>query len=289
MMLQNILRVVGIAMAVLLLTTLSASAATVEYQFHPVMGTPILQGWGGGTNFGGAWSINGPDPVALTIIEATTTPSGEVLYYIDHGGLGNAQYYTFECRAVAKITDYTDASERALFTLEYATGRATYGAVITAGMAKTADGKVKVGFMGEDGEWIGSTYTTPEVESDFVELVMRKTADANSGPVYLYLDGVDTGVSVLCDDPAFQYIGTTTIQNFRFGITYGTSGGVPTGTVDVIGASCGNKGDSAPLICTAGYLQSDVNWDCKVNMLDFAILASGWLDCNLSDQEDCWN
>ena len=156
MMVQNILRVIGIVVVTLLLTTLSVSAATVEYQFNPVMGPPILQqNWLGGPTYAGLVSVVGPDPVALTLLDASPTYGG-VLYYIDHGGLGNAQYYTFECRAVAKITDYTDASERALFTLEYATGRATYGAIITAGMAKTADGKVKVGFMGEDAFFLDS-------------------------------------------------------------------------------------------------------------------------------------
>lgn len=32
----------------------------------------------------------------------------------------------------------------------------------------------------------------------------------------------------------------------------------------------------------------DINYDCKVNMLDFALLASGWLDCGLDPPEACW-
>jgi len=32
----------------------------------------------------------------------------------------------------------------------------------------------------------------------------------------------------------------------------------------------------------------DVNFDCKVNMIDFAILASHWLECNLVPKSACW-
>ena len=32
----------------------------------------------------------------------------------------------------------------------------------------------------------------------------------------------------------------------------------------------------------------DINYDCKVNMLDLALLASGWLDCGLDQPEACW-
>jgi hypothetical protein len=31
-----------------------------------------------------------------------------------------------------------------------------------------------------------------------------------------------------------------------------------------------------------------LNADCKVDMLDFALLMSEWLDCGLDDQDLCW-
>jgi hypothetical protein len=33
---------------------------------------------------------------------------------------------------------------------------------------------------------------------------------------------------------------------------------------------------------------ADLNADCKVDMLDFALLMSEWLDCGLDDQDLCW-
>lgn len=35
-------------------------------------------------------------------------------------------------------------------------------------------------------------------------------------------------------------------------------------------------------------LQSDANGDCKVDFLDFSILAGEWLNCGLANQQDCW-
>ena len=39
--------------------------------------------------------------------------------------------------------------------------------------------------------------------------------------------------------------------------------------------------------CTSG-IQGDVNGDCKVDSVDFAILVGNWLECNLDPPEDCW-
>jgi len=43
---------------------------------------------------------------------------------------------------------------------------------------------------------------------------------------------------------------------------------------------------SPPPICT-NHPFSDVNWDCKVDYLDFIIMVSEWLDCNLDPIEFC--
>jgi hypothetical protein len=40
-------------------------------------------------------------------------------------------------------------------------------------------------------------------------------------------------------------------------------------------------------ICVGGLPEYDFNLDCKVNLLDFADFASGWLSCNLQPSEDC--
>ena len=33
---------------------------------------------------------------------------------------------------------------------------------------------------------------------------------------------------------------------------------------------------------------ADLNGDCRVDLLDFAVMAGGWLDCGLDPQEACW-
>jgi beta propeller repeat protein len=39
--------------------------------------------------------------------------------------------------------------------------------------------------------------------------------------------------------------------------------------------------------CTSD-LQGDANGDCKVDLLDIAIISSNWLKCNLEPAEYCW-
>ena len=239
-MLRRNLVVSVVVLAVLLLTTLSASASIVnysdgsiiEYQFYPDKTNPAAQGFGIDSSAGGVETI-GTD--ALNITDSSTTNGGITYTAPDI----SQQAYAFSMRALVKITDYTDSLERALFHLENVTGRNPEGRIIRSGMAKTFDGKVKVGFVGADGEWIGSTYTTPGVESGFVELYMLKDHYATEGSVSLFLDGVDTGLTVSNTDAAFQYIGSTATQNFRFGTTQGLSGGSPTGAVDIMGATAG--------------------------------------------------
>jgi beta propeller repeat protein len=36
------------------------------------------------------------------------------------------------------------------------------------------------------------------------------------------------------------------------------------------------------------YLEYDLNSDCTVDINDFSILASQWLDCNIDPSEFCW-
>ena len=270
-MLVKVLRMIGIVVVVLLFAAPPASADVLEYQFIPDMNTPQSQGWNVDASGGGTGTI-GPEALIITDVN---TSSGGVVYFATHSTL-TAQPYRFECRAVVKITNYNDASERALFFLEYLTGRATYGRNIRSGIARTADGRIKAGFVGENDEWIGTTYTTPQPQTGFVELVMEKAVYETIGTVYLYLNGVDTGLSVSNIDDAFQYIGSTAFQQFRFGTT-----GLPaTGTVEVLGASCGNiwEDDLAPPITMpcVSFPLSDANGDCKVDMLDFVIMASEW-------------
>jgi len=38
----------------------------------------------------------------------------------------------------------------------------------------------------------------------------------------------------------------------------------------------------------AEYPAGDVNFDCKVDFKDFAIMATHWLECNLDPPEACW-
>jgi hypothetical protein len=53
----------------------------------------------------------------------------------------------------------------------------------------------------------------------------------------------------------------------------------------------GETGDYQLLVtrgeCTEP-IKGDLNDDCRVDMLDFAIMASHWLDCNLDPPEACW-
>ncbi|MCE5341287.1 MAG: hypothetical protein LLF92_09205 [Planctomycetaceae bacterium] len=44
---------------------------------------------------------------------------------------------------------------------------------------------------------------------------------------------------------------------------------------------------SIPPICINRPI-GDINYDCKVNMLDLALLVSNWLDCGFDSSEACW-
>ena len=288
MMLTKVLRMIGIVVVVLLFAAPPASAGEhdIEYQFLPDMNTPQSQGWDVDATGGGTGTIG---PEALIITDVNTTAPG-IIYFATHSTSTSTQPWAFECRAVVKITDYNDASERALFFLEYVTGRNTYGRNIRAGIARTADGRIKAGFVGEDGEWVTSglgapfytspTYTTPQPETGFVELVMKKEVYATTGTVYLYLNGVIGGVIVSNVSDEFQYIGSTATQQFRFG----TIGLPATGTVEVLGASCANYDNYciAPAIITpcVSPPPGDVNGDCQVDMLDLDIMVSEWTNSN---------
>lgn len=39
--------------------------------------------------------------------------------------------------------------------------------------------------------------------------------------------------------------------------------------------------------CTS-HVQGDINGDCKVNFVDFALMLDDWLECNLDPQSACW-
>ena len=53
-----------------------------------------------------------------------------------------------------------------------------------------------------------------------------------------------------------------------------------------------NQTGNYDLLVTKGFCsytpKGDLNGDCKVDMLDLAIMTSNWLDCGLSDQSACW-
>jgi len=37
----------------------------------------------------------------------------------------------------------------------------------------------------------------------------------------------------------------------------------------------------------ASWMPGDVNGDCKIDFVDFAVMSSHWLECNLEPQEAC--
>ena len=51
--------------------------------------------------------------------------------------------------------------------------------------------------------------------------------------------------------------------------------------------STGGTGPEPDPVCTE-YPESDLNKDCKVNLLDFAIMSEQWLTCNLKPESACW-
>jgi len=63
---------------------------------------------------------------------------------------------------------------------------------------------------------------------------------------------------------------------------------VPNGERINIGAYGGTEEASKSSFCVMA-IDGDVNKDCKVDFVDFAIMASNWLECNLVPQSDCWN
>ena len=65
---------------------------------------------------------------------------------------------------------------------------------------------------------------------------------------------------------------------------------LPGGTGDLFkftNTGKGFVGISEPA-CTV-HPASDANGDCKIDLQDFAIMASEWLKCNFADQAACWN
>jgi len=71
----------------------------------------------------------------------------------------------------------------------------------------------------------------------------------------------------------------------------------------VVGVAVGGNSDGVALSSGQAYLDNfvidtgtwcdglpvtDLNEDCKTDFYDFAILAAGWLDCNMDPPEDCW-
>ncbi|MBA7482681.1 hypothetical protein ES707_18175 [subsurface metagenome] len=36
------------------------------------------------------------------------------------------------------------------------------------------------------------------------------------------------------------------------------------------------------------WIPGDIDGDCKVNFIDFTVMAGYWLECNLEPEEACW-
>ena len=113
------------------------------------------------------------------------------------------------------------------------------------------------------------------------------------GPVTISTDGstFDTtltvfnacgGTELACND---DYSLDNTQSKVEFNAVHGK-----TYLIRVAGFD-GQTGDYQVLVTRGaciGPIKSDLNGDCKVNMLDFTIFSSEWLDCNLDPPEACW-
>ena len=62
---------------------------------------------------------------------------------------------------------------------------------------------------------------------------------------------------------------------------------MPNGERINIGAYGGTEQASKSVFCWA-VIPGDSNSDCRVNLLDLAIMATHWLECNLIPPDDCW-
>jgi len=47
-------------------------------------------------------------------------------------------------------------------------------------------------------------------------------------------------------------------------------------------------GGHAPTAICLKDILGELNKDCKIDFMDFAIIAENWLKCNLGRQEACW-
>ena len=93
------------------------------------------------------------------------------------------------------------------------------------------------------------------------------------------------GIEIACNDDSTPGICDTYIKSHLTVLLQGNSSYL----VRIAGFD-GDMGDYNLIItgpqCTAN-ISSDINLDCKVDYLDFAIIMSQWLTCNLEPAEAC--
>jgi len=143
------------------------------------------------------------------------------------------------------------------------------GPVLNAWVTYQATARVtpESGFYDVTVSFIGTGYVNPSIQSTNVYVVKSGTHVLWQGQINDYVT------------PA-----GTTLTNIAF-----TTGDY----LDFISGN-NNTGESrtsltAQLVrkgCTT-QLPADLNWDCYINLEDFALFAAGWLDCNDPQNEAC--
>jgi beta propeller repeat protein len=123
--------------------------------------------------------------------------------------------------------------------------------------------------------------------------VWRTFVPANGGTITISTDGsdFDTTLSVFnaCGGDELACNDDYSLHNTQSRVTLDVVKG-KTYFIRIAGFN-EQKGDYQLLITggdCVGSIQGDINDDCIVNYLDFAIMCNNWLECNLDPPEACW-
>jgi hypothetical protein len=132
---------------------------------------------------------------------------------------------------------------------------------------------------------------TPEMLGDWVHIAA--TYDALAGQAYIYIDGVPGAMAAIDTsrriDIGNYSLGGNSLWNSRY-----FDGQIDEVRIydDALTAAeiqvlYREFDDISDLCGSMGYLPGDLNYDCRVDLKDMAILASEWLRCTQPEDAMC--
>jgi hypothetical protein len=97
---------------------------------------------------------------------------------------------------------------------------------------------------------------------------------ADSGIAFRFYNDNDADID-LGSGLIAPYDAANHVVNYNTGYLFST----PTIVIESRPAYCGAEGTI--------YLDGDINKDCKIDFVDFALMATGWMDCTTPEDENC--